>query len=74
MYDSVHPQNIIDALKWLIQNNKHYSDVKLNNNWANKWNDDDPELWQALTGSKSELQVSVKNEKGVPLDTSNSMI
>ena len=54
MYDSVHPQNIIDALKWLIQNNKHYSDVKLNNNWANKWNDDDPELWQALTGSKSE--------------------
>ena len=32
MYDSVHPQNIIDALKWLIQNNKHYLDVKLNNN------------------------------------------
>ena len=73
MYDSVHPQNIIDALKWLIQNNKHYSDVKLNNNWADKWNDDDPELWQALTGSKSELQVSDENEKGVPLDTPNAI-
>ena len=72
MYDSVHPQNIIDALKWLIQNNKHYSDVKLNNNWADNWNDDDPELWQALTGSKSELQVSDKNEKAVPLHTPNS--
>ena len=73
MYDSVHPQNIIDALKWLIQNNKHYSDVKLNNNWADKWNDDDPELWQALTGSKSELQVSDENDKGVPLDTPNAI-
>ena len=73
MYDSVHPQNIIDALKWLIQNNKHYLDVKLNNNWADKWNDDDPELWQALTGSKSELQVSDENEKGMPLDTPNAI-
>ena len=59
MYDSVHPQKIIDALKWLIQHNKHYYDVKLNNNWAHGWNDDDPELWQAL--------LSAAERRGTPV-------
>ena len=73
MYDSVHPQKIIDALKWLIQNNKHYCDVKLNNNWAHDWNYDDPELWQAMTGIKSKLEVPDKNEKAVPLGIPNTI-
>ena len=72
MFDSVHPQKIIDALKWLIQNNKHYYDVKLNNNWAHEWNDDDPELWQALTGLKSKLEVPDKNKKVVPSEIPNT--
>ena len=73
MYDSVHPQKIIDALKWLIQNNKHYCDVRLNNNWAHDWNYDDPELWQAMTGIKSKLEVPDKNEKAVPLGIPNTI-
>ena len=72
MYDSIHPQKIIDALKWLIQNNKHYYDVKLNNNWAHEYNDNDPELWEALTGLKSKLEVPDKNKKVVPLEIPNT--
>ena len=72
MYDSIHPQKIIDALKWLIQNNKHYHDVKLNNNWAQEYNDEDPELWETLTGLKSKLEVPDKNKKVVPLEIPNT--
>ena len=72
MYDSIHPQKIIDALKWLIQNNKHYYDVKLNNNWAHEYNDNDPELWEALTGLKSKLEVPDQNRKVVPLEIPNT--
>ena len=50
MYDSIHPQKMIAALQWLIENNPLYSEVELNENWTNEWNESDPELWHAVTG------------------------
>ena len=51
MYDSVHPQKMIAALQWLIKHNQLYSETEMNVNWTNEWNESDPELWQAVTGS-----------------------
>ena len=72
MYDLVHVQNIIDALNWLIENNIHYSDVKMNKTWAEEWNKDDPELWQVLTGLTEKSEAAEKYEKIVPLPISNT--
>ena len=62
MYDSIHPQNMINALNWLIKHNKHYCDVKMNNDWTKKWIENDPELWKALTGIEVE-ETEMKLEK-----------
>ena len=43
MYDSIRPQNMIDALNWLIKHNKHYCGARMNNDWEKKWNENDPE-------------------------------
>ena len=51
MYDSVHPQKMIAALQWLIKHNQLYSKIEMNVNWTKEWNESDPELWQAVTGS-----------------------
>ena len=50
MYDTIHPQKMIAALKWLIENNPLYSQIELNEHWTNQWNKSDPELWHAVTG------------------------
>ena len=50
MYDTIHPQKMIAALKWLIENNPLYSQIELNERWTNQWNKSDPELWHAVTG------------------------
>ena len=62
MYDSVRPENMIDALNWLIKHNTHYCDVKMNNDWEKKWIENDPELWKALTGIEVE-EREIKSEK-----------
>ena len=70
MYDSIHPQNMIDALNWLIKHNKHYCDVKINNDWTKKWIENDPELWKAFTGIEVE-ETEMESEKEflkMPLD------
>ena len=70
MYDSIRPQNMIDALNWLIKHNKHYCCVRMNNDWEQKWNENDPELWKALTGIEVE-EREIKSETEcfkMPLD------
>ena len=77
MYDSVHPQKMIAALQWLIKNNQLYSETQLNVNWTKEWNESDPELWQAVTGSvpsNTSSQFSDKETKEHATPSSSKVV
>ena len=38
--DYMHPQIVMNALRWLKVNNPHYQDVKVDENWPEKLNED----------------------------------
>ena len=37
MYSFIRKDIVIAAIKWLKQNNKLYSEVEINDNWADEW-------------------------------------
>ena len=53
MYDSVHPETMMTALYWLQANNILYGDININDVWTEEWENADPELWKAISGTKA---------------------
>ena len=53
MYDYVKPEKVIEALKYLKENNPHYKDIQINQNWSAEAAEDDKEMWEAVTGSNT---------------------
>ena len=53
MYDYVKPEKVIEALKYLKENNPHYKDIQINQNWSAEAAEDDKEMWEAMTGSNT---------------------
>ena len=53
MYDSVHPETMMTALYWLKANNILYGDININEVWTKEWEDGDPELWKAISGTEA---------------------
>ena len=37
MYNFIHKDVVIAAIKWLKENNKLYEEVEFNNEWADEW-------------------------------------
>ena len=35
MYDMIHRDHVINAIKWLKEHNSHYADIKLKEHWYN---------------------------------------
>ena len=60
MYDSIRPEPMLTALNWLKMNNKLYDDIDVNSEWKAQWEENDPDLWQAISG----IQVDPKHTKG----------
>ena len=50
MYDSIRPELMLIALHWLKTNNKLYDDINVNSDWKAQWEENDPDLWQAISG------------------------
>ena len=52
MYDSIRPELMLTALQWLKTNNKLYDNIDINNDWKAEFEENDPDLWQAISGIK----------------------
>ena len=50
MYNKICPETVLHALKWLKQNNIHYKDVRINENWIENSKND--ELWEIIIPRK----------------------
>ena len=50
MYSKICPETVLHALKWLKQNNIHYKDVRINENWIENSKND--ELWEIIVPRK----------------------
>lgn len=48
MHEYIRPKRVMQALQWLQQNNPLYKDVTVCPDWERQWEDDDPELWEAI--------------------------
>ena len=75
MHDFVRPHKVLDALRWLKQNNPLYKDIKINENWVEDAKSNDDELFEALTNVPDKQQnddfendspntISSSNRKG----------
>ena len=49
MYKYVHPAAVLSALQWLRENNRLYKDIAVNDNWTEREDAYDEEMWQAVT-------------------------
>ena len=49
MHEYVRPKKIMAALKWLQQNNPLYKDVTICMDWEEIWEQDESDLWEAMT-------------------------
>ena len=50
MYSKICPETVLHASKWLKQNNIHYKDVRINENWIENSKND--ELWEIIVPRK----------------------
>ena len=73
LHDTIRPEKVITALKYLKNNNPMYSDININENWIQTWQQLDQELYDGVfdieeAGETSEMnsqdQVQKSNEVG----------
>lgn len=77
MHEYIQPKNVMEALYWLKQNNPLYKDVDLCPDWENKWEDGDPDLWEAIAKAlQQDMEVDeVASPAPVsPLPTGNNYL
>ena len=67
MYDYVTPQHILDALRWLKQNNPLYKDINVNTDWvAQALIDDDEEVLCSMIENPPVTSNDVDSEHSPP--------
>ncbi|KAK3094305.1 hypothetical protein FSP39_000082 [Pinctada imbricata] len=63
-YENVRPQKVLDALKWLKENNKHYQEVvDVSDHWVDDSRIEDDELWEHLTKSQTSPDDQQQSDK-----------
>lgn len=62
-YQTVRPESLYKAKEYPRENNKHYSDVNLNEEWQSINTQEDSELWKTINVS------SVSEDPAVHFDT-----
>ena len=48
LHDTIRPEKVITALRYLKNNNPEYSDININENWIQTWHEMDHELYDGL--------------------------
>ena len=48
LHNYIRPQKITQALQYLKTHNPLYDDVNINDQWIKQWEEEDPDLWQAI--------------------------
>ena len=76
MHEYIRPKRVMQALRWLKENNPLYQDVEICSDWENRWRDDNPDLWEAMANvcdedieRAAEPAATILNE---PLDAASS--
>ena len=69
--DYIHPQKVMTALRWLKQHNEHYSHVKIDENWLQKF-ETDPMCGQLKEKSDSEEPVTIDENMELGQDNYDS--
>ena len=49
MYEYIRPKKVMEALHWLQQHNPLYKDITICQDWEYQWENDDADLWEAMT-------------------------
>ncbi|CAJ1087262.1 hypothetical protein Bbelb_361660 [Xyrichtys novacula] len=74
MHEYIQPKKVIEALQWLQQNNPLYKDITIFLDWERQWEDDDPDLWEAIANAcHEEMEVSHEDEADTVADNSLSV-
>ena len=61
MYGSIRKEVVMNAVKWLKENNEHYKDIELNNLWDDEWMQSEFDALLQPTGTE-ETQTGVQND------------
>ena len=69
--DYIHPQKVMTALRWLKQHNEHYSHVKIDEDWLQKF-ETDPMCGQLKEESDSEEAVTIDENMELGQDNYDS--
>ena len=68
MHEYIRPQKVINALRWLIQNNELYKDIQLCENWEQRWHEDDQDLWRAMLSNEHGNERDKESDNGCDID------
>lgn len=74
MHEYIRPKKVMDALQWLQQNNPLYKDITICSDWERQWEDDDPELWEAIAKAcHEEMEVTHDHDTTAVSDIATSL-
>ena len=57
MHEYIRPKKVMEALTWLKGNNELYHNINICQDWEHQWQDDDPDLWEALVQACHEMEI-----------------
>lgn len=67
-YQIVRPESLYKAIEYLRENNEHYSDVNLNEEWQSINTQDDSELWKTINVSSVSEDLQPQPQEGQPIE------
>ena len=70
MYNFIHKDVVIAAIKWLKENNKLYEEVEFNSEWADEWLNS--EFSSFLNNDENQVENDNQNDSDVELENSTS--
>ena len=74
MHEYIRPPRVIQALKWLQQNNPLYKDISLYTDWEQEWKNNNSDLWDAMTSNEcEEIEEHIAQDDSTTEDTNNSL-
>jgi hypothetical protein len=64
-FQMIRPEAIDKGLQYLTKNHKRYKNISVNASWQKEFENDDEELWQALTNTERDLQDEATGDENI---------
>ena len=64
LHDTIQPENVLIALQYLKAHNPLYADIEINENWIQRWQDEDDQLYDRIFSiEQNDIDSGLRNNR-----------